>query len=134
MRYFTWKLELVSNILWLIVSGNLFFYSNSPQTPSNLIALIFLVTLTSSPLFYSKVRDIKSQKNPIIYLTWELLVQFFHWGWNVVLKGIQVCFRTFFKKAKKTIAYILLFLTNLVGNKNIKIKRKFCRESVSYCF
>ena len=124
----------VSLKYFVTFSGNLFFDSNSPQTSSNLIALIFLVTLTPFPLFYSKVRDIKSQKSPKTYLTWQLLFRFFHCGRNLVLKEIQVCFRTFFKKTKKTIAYILLFLTNLVGNKNIKSKRQFCRESVSHCF
>ena len=31
VRCFTWKLELVSNILWLIVSGNLFHSNSSPD-------------------------------------------------------------------------------------------------------
>ena len=39
------------------------FASNSPQTPSNLISLIILVTLSSFTQFEPKIRAIKLQKS-----------------------------------------------------------------------
>ena len=44
VRYFTWKLELVSNILSRIVSEKSFFATNLHQTPSNLICLTIFGT------------------------------------------------------------------------------------------
>ena len=82
MRYFNWKLDLVSNILWLVVSRNIFLTSNLPQTPSN-------------------VKAIKLQKTAKIDLTWSLLLQSFHWVQSLVLKALQVCFRTLFRKRNK---------------------------------
>ena len=41
VRYFTRNLALVSDILWVIVSGKTFFHSNSAQNPSNLISLTY---------------------------------------------------------------------------------------------
>ena len=46
------------------------FDSNSPQIPSNLISLTFLVTLRPFTLFQPKVRAIKWQKSSKICLTW----------------------------------------------------------------
>ena len=48
---FTWKLEFISNILSVIVFGNSFFASNSPQAPLNLICFTILVTLRPLTLF-----------------------------------------------------------------------------------
>ena len=47
-----------------------YFDSNLPQAPSNLISLIFLVTLRPFSLFQPKIRDIKWQKSLKICLTW----------------------------------------------------------------
>ena len=77
-----------------------FFDSNLFQTPSNLISLTILVTLRLLTLFQSKVRAIKLPKRAEICLTWQLLFRSFHWGRNLVLKPLQVCFRTLFKKIK----------------------------------
>ena len=44
----------VSYCLW-----KLFFDSYSPQTPSNLISLTILVTVSPFTLFYPKIRAIK---------------------------------------------------------------------------
>ena len=109
----------------------LFFDSNAPQTLSNLISLTFLVPLRPFTLFLPKIRASKRQKSPKICLTWWLLSRSFHWGWKLVLKKFQVCFRTFFKKIKKILAVTWPFSTNLTVNKNIKSKIKFCRQSVS---
>ena len=120
LRYF------VSYCLW-----KLFFDSNSPQTPSNLISVTFLVTLRPFTWFSSNVRAIKWPESPKPCLTWWLLFRSFHWGWNLILKELRVCFRTFFRKIEKIVTKIWQFLTNLTANRNIKSKRKFCRQSVS---
>ena len=59
LRYFT------SYCLW-----KPFPDSNSPQIPSNLISLTFLVTLRPLTMFPSKIRAVKWQKSPKIRLTW----------------------------------------------------------------
>ena len=46
VRYFSWKLELVSNTLWVIVCANSFFAFSSLQTPLNLIFLTILIILS----------------------------------------------------------------------------------------
>ena len=46
-----------------------FFDSNLPQTPSNLISLIVLITISHFVLFQPKVRAIKLQKWAKIFLT-----------------------------------------------------------------
>ena len=50
VRYFTWQLELVSDIMWMIVCGTLCFDSNFPQTFLSLISLTILITLRSLKL------------------------------------------------------------------------------------
>ena len=47
----------------------------------------------------------------------------------MVLKNFLVCFKTLFRKIPKILAYIRLFLANLVVRKDIKSKRKLCRHS-----
>ena len=49
----------------------------------------------------------------------------------MVKKEFQVCFRMFFRKIKKNLAYIWLFLSNLAGNKNIKIADNQFRNILS---
>ena len=56
----------------------LFFDSNWPQIPSNLIALTFLVTLRPLTMFEPKIRAIKWQESPKFCLTWLLLLPSFH--------------------------------------------------------
>ena len=58
MRYFTWKLELVSNILQLIVSRGSFFDSNSSQTLLNLISWKILLTLRLWQCFNLEIRQL----------------------------------------------------------------------------
>ena len=55
----------VSYCLWKLI-----FDSKLPQTPSNLIALTFLLILRPFTLFYLKIRAIKWPKSPKICLTW----------------------------------------------------------------
>ena len=55
--YFTWKKELVSNILWMIVSGNLFTKSNSSRIRSNVISFTIVVIIRPSTLFLSKLKQ-----------------------------------------------------------------------------
>ena len=47
-----------------------------------------------------------------------------------VLKQFQVCFNPFFRKIKRILDSIWLFLANLAINKDIESKRKFCRVSI----
>ena len=69
MHYFTWKIELVSNILGMIISENL-FASDSLKTPSNLIWLKILVTLKPVAQFQPKIRELKLEKKAknLLYL------------------------------------------------------------------
>ena len=107
-----------------------FLDSNLPQTTSNLISSKFSVTLIPLTLFEPEIRAIKLQKSPKICNTWLLLSRFFYWGWNLVLKEFQVCFRMFLRKVMKILVQIWLFLTNLTVNKSIKSKRKHYTQSV----
>ena len=47
------------------------------------------------------------------------------------IKKFQVFFTTFARKIKKLLAELLLFLTNIAVNENIKSERKLFRQSVS---
>ena len=71
-----------------------------PQAPSNLIYLTILLTLRRLMQIWNEIRAIKLQKSAKICLTWELLFWFFNWGWSLVLKDFQVCFRKFYRKIK----------------------------------
>ena len=42
VRYFTWKLEFVSNILWMIVSGNIFLLLFRPR-PLHLLTIFVIL-------------------------------------------------------------------------------------------
>ena len=129
MHYFTWKLELVSNILWLSSLEN-FYDCNLPQKIF-LLSLTFLVTARVSKLFQRKITAMKWKKSPKTFLTGWLLFLSFHWGRNLVLKNFEVCFRTFFRKIKKTLAQRWLILTKLVVIKTINTKIKFRTQSAS---
>ena len=69
-HYFTWKLDLVSYIFWIIFSGNNFSLQTRPQTLSNLISLKLLAILRPFTQFQPKIREIKLQKSAKKYLTW----------------------------------------------------------------
>ena len=129
MRYFTWKLELVSNILWLSSLED-FYDCNLPQKVS-LLSLTFLVTVRLSKHFQGKITAMKWKKSPKTFFTGWLLFLFFHWGRNLVLNHFEVCFRTFFRKIKKTFAQRWLILTKLVVIKNVNTKIKFRTQSAS---
>ena len=51
---FTWKLSLLSNILWMILFETL-FHSNWLHASSNLIFLNILITLTPLTQFWTKI-------------------------------------------------------------------------------
>ena len=95
----------------------------SPNTPSNLICLKFLELQVLSNCFSLKLEQLSWKESLKICLTCELLFLSFHWGWNLVLEEFQICFRTFFRKIKKVLAEIWLFLNNLVVNKEKKQKK-----------
>ena len=57
--------HIVSYCLW-----KLFFDSNLPQTPSNVISLKFFATLTPFKHFWLKTRTVKWQQSTKICLTW----------------------------------------------------------------
>ena len=52
MLYFTWKLELVSNILWIIVSENLFLILTS-ATHLQTFFFLFFDYFGNSKAFYA---------------------------------------------------------------------------------
>ena len=62
------KKKNFSNILRMIVSENIFFASNSPQTTSNVFSLKIL-TLRPFTHFQPKIRATKFQKSAEIRLT-----------------------------------------------------------------
>ena len=97
----------------------------SPNTPSNLICLKFLELQVLSNCFSLKLEQLSWKESLKICLTCELLFLSFHWGWNLVLEEFQICFRAFFRKIKKVLAEIWLFLNNLVVNKEKKAKENF---------
>ena len=96
-----------------------FFDSNLAQAPSNLTSLKLLVTLMLLVLFEPYIIAVKWQKNPKICRTWILLSRSFHWGYNLLLKELEVCVRTFFRKKNKILVEIWPLLTNLVVKKSI---------------
>ena len=57
----------VNDCLW-----KLFFDSNYPQIPANVIPLTILVPLRPFTLFYPKVGAIKFQESAKICLTWKM--------------------------------------------------------------
>ena len=72
------------------------FDSNFLQTHSDLLCLTFCVTLRPLTPFQLKITAIKWQKSPTMSLNWNLSFRSFHGGLNLVLKEIQIRFRTFF--------------------------------------
>ena len=70
MYYFTWKEELVSNILWVTAFGNNILVLTCPQTTSKLISLTILVTQRPCTQLQPKSEAIPSQKSVTLSLTW----------------------------------------------------------------
>ena len=130
MCYFTWKLELTSLILQLIVSKNTFLTLHCPTT----LQTSFLQSFWEMQLFWHcfnlKLEQLTLRKGK----NFPLLKTAFPWRRNLVLKPCRILLRTLLKNFKKVFGSIWLFLTKLVVNKNIKSKTKFCRQSVSYYF
>ena len=53
------QIEFITNILWMIVSGNIFFTFNLPQTPSNMISFTISLTLRPFTQFKPKIQATK---------------------------------------------------------------------------
>ena len=61
----------------MVVSGNTLFAAILSQTPSNLICVAVLVTLSSLTQFQSKVRATKMKKGAKTCFPWQLLFRLF---------------------------------------------------------
>ena len=75
----------------MTVSGNIFFDSDSPQTPSDLISLTSLVTLTSHCV-NQKFEELSCKKLSKFALLGDYFSDLFQWGQKLVLKKFQICF------------------------------------------
>ena len=124
------NLEFVSNVndcLW-----KQFLASYSSQTPSYLICLTICrnswhsFNLKLEQLIYKKALKFVSVDNYFPDLFTE--VQIWHW------KPFKFGQGRFSRKIKQIPSKIWLFLTGKAVNKDIKIKRKFCRQSCSKYF
>ena len=69
---------------------------------------------------------------PAICLTLYLFLRSFHRGWNFVLKGFLVCFRTFYRKMKKTVA-VNGIKVRVFFRKSIE-KKRLCRHDKNYYY
>ena len=99
VHYFTWKLKLISNILWMIVDENNFFLLTSPR----LLQTQFFDNFGNSKTFHSfniKLEQLSRKKVLKTWFSWKMFFRSFHWGQNLVLKGFQICFRTLSEKIK----------------------------------
>ena len=62
VRYFTWKLEFISNFLWMILTGNCFLLLTCPRSPSNFIYLIIFINLRPLTQFQLNIKTNKTLK------------------------------------------------------------------------